>query len=85
MLVGTLNVAPEKWRAQKHKCSHNSACSVRNKWGKLEAWVRYQSCDIIGISETWWNESHGWSAGVEGYRLFWEDRQGRRVEELQCL
>ncbi|KAK4832485.1 hypothetical protein QYF61_023532 [Mycteria americana] len=33
------------------------------------------SCDIIDISETW---SHNWSAGMEGYRLFRRDREGRR-------
>ncbi|KAK4806168.1 hypothetical protein QYF61_001091 [Mycteria americana] len=36
------------------------------------------SYDVIAISETRWNESHNWSAGMEGYRLFRRDSQGRR-------
>lgn len=40
--------------------------------------VSLQSYDTIGLSETWWNEFHSWSTGVEGYRLFKKDRQGRQ-------
>ncbi|KAJ7407222.1 hypothetical protein BTVI_63707 [Pitangus sulphuratus] len=36
--------------------------------------------DIIGISETWWNETCDWSALLDSYRLFRRDRQGRRGE-----
>lgn len=25
-----------------------------------------------------WNKSHDWSVGMDGYRLFWSDRQGRQ-------
>jgi len=32
---------------------------------------------IIGISETWWDESHDWSAGMESYSLLRRDRQGK--------
>lgn len=32
--------------------------------------VNSQGYDIIGVCKTWWNESHGWSTGMEGYRLF---------------
>ncbi|XP_040977464.1 uncharacterized protein LOC121232961 [Aquila chrysaetos chrysaetos] len=58
---------------------------MRNKQDELEA----QNYDIIGISETWWNESHDWSAGMEGYRLFRRDRRGGGVtlyvrERLDC-
>jgi len=28
--------------------------------------------------ETWWDDSHNWSAAVDGYELFKRDRQGRR-------
>ena len=52
--------------------------SIRNKQDELEALVHSQSYDVIGISETWWNESHAWTAGIEGYRLFRRCRQGRR-------
>ena len=51
---------------------------MRNKQDELEALVSSQNYDIIGITKTWWNESHDWSAGMEGYRLFRRDRQGRQ-------
>ncbi|KAK4806138.1 hypothetical protein QYF61_001061 [Mycteria americana] len=51
---------------------------MRNKQDELEALVISQSYDIIGISETRWNESHDWSSRMEGYRLFRRDSQGRR-------
>ncbi|KAK4807079.1 hypothetical protein QYF61_018420 [Mycteria americana] len=60
------------------KCLYTNEHSMRNKQDELEALVSSQSHDIIGISETWWNESHDWSAGMEDYRLFRRDRQGRR-------
>lgn len=42
--------------------------SMRNKKDKLEALVFSQSCDIIGISETWWDESNIMT-GVLGWRV----------------
>ncbi|KAK4827172.1 hypothetical protein QYF61_015134 [Mycteria americana] len=60
------------------KCLYTNAHSMRNKQDKLEALVSSQSYEIIGMSETWWNESHDWSAGMEGYRLFRRDRQGKQ-------
>ncbi|KAK4809582.1 hypothetical protein QYF61_025025 [Mycteria americana] len=50
---------------------------MRNKQDELEGLVSSQSYDIIGVSGTWWNESHEWSAGMEGYRVLRRDRQGR--------
>lgn len=38
---------------------------VRKNQDELKALISSQS-NIIGISETGWNESRGWSAGVEG-------------------
>ena len=60
------------------KCLYTSAHSMRNKQDELEALVHSQSHVVIGISETWWNVSHDWSAGMEGYRLVRRDRQGGR-------
>ena len=59
------------------KCLYTSTRSMRNKQDEPEALGSSQSYNIIGISETWWNESHDWSAGMEGCRLFRRDRQGR--------
>lgn len=47
------------------KCLFTNTRSMKNKWDELKTWVLSQSSDIIGISETGWNESHEshWSAG----------------------
>ncbi|KAK4824986.1 hypothetical protein QYF61_022512 [Mycteria americana] len=37
-----------------------------------------ESYDLVAITETWWDESHDWSAAIDGYRLFRRGRQGRR-------
>ncbi|RMC16177.1 hypothetical protein DUI87_08391 [Hirundo rustica rustica] len=41
--------------------------------------VQQQSCDVVTIMEMWWDESHGWSTALDGYKLFRRDRKGRRV------
>ncbi|PKU48451.1 rna-directed dna polymerase from mobile element jockey- hypothetical protein [Limosa lapponica baueri] len=38
-----------------------------------------ESYDIIGITETWWDNSHDWRIVMDGYRLFHKDRQERRA------
>ncbi|KAK4831434.1 hypothetical protein QYF61_017565 [Mycteria americana] len=58
--------------------------SMRNKQDELEALGSSQSYGMVGISETCWNESHDWSAGMEGSRPPRRDGQGRQVEELHC-
>ncbi|RMC04913.1 hypothetical protein DUI87_18088 [Hirundo rustica rustica] len=40
--------------------------------------VQQQSCDVVAITETWWDESRGWSTALDGYKLFRRDRKGRR-------
>ncbi|RMC01280.1 hypothetical protein DUI87_22233 [Hirundo rustica rustica] len=40
--------------------------------------VQQQSCDVVAIRETWWDESRGWSTARDGYKLFRRDRKGRR-------
>ena len=39
------------------KCLYTNARSMRNKQEELEALAQSQSYDIIGLSETWWEES----------------------------
>ncbi|KAK4807081.1 hypothetical protein QYF61_018422 [Mycteria americana] len=60
------------------KCLHTNACSMGNKQEELEATMLLESYDLVAITETWWDESHDWSAAINGYRLFRRDRQGRR-------
>ena len=45
---------------------------------ELEVLAQSRNYDIIGISETWWDESCDWGVAIDGYRLFRRDRQGRR-------
>ena len=49
-----------------------------NKQEKLEATAQQKICDIVTITETWWDDLHDWSAARDGYKLFRRDRQGRR-------
>ncbi|GAB0182662.1 hypothetical protein GRJ2_000731500 [Grus japonensis] len=44
--------------------------------------ARLQGCDLIGITEMWWDGFYDWSVGMEGYRLFRKDRQGRQGESV---
>uniref|UniRef100_K7F0X2 Endonuclease/exonuclease/phosphatase domain-containing protein n=1 Tax=Pelodiscus sinensis TaxID=13735 RepID=K7F0X2_PELSI len=34
--------------------------------------------DLTRVTETWWDDSHDWSAVMEGYRLFRKNRQRRK-------
>ncbi|KAJ7425137.1 mitochondrial fission process protein 1 [Willisornis vidua] len=52
--------------------------TMGNKQEELEAIVQQESCDVVAITETWWDDSHNWSAAMGGYKLFRKDRQGRR-------
>ncbi|GAB0199646.1 hypothetical protein GRJ2_002430000 [Grus japonensis] len=75
------------------KCLYANAWSMGNKQEELETCVCLQGYDIIGITETWWDSSCDWSVGMEGYRFFRKDRQGRRGggvalyvnDQLECM
>ncbi|GAB0210105.1 hypothetical protein GRJ2_003476300 [Grus japonensis] len=60
------------------KCIYTNARSLGNKQEELEAIVQQDSYDLVAITETWWDDSHDWSAAMDGYKLFRRDRQGRR-------
>ncbi|RMC14066.1 hypothetical protein DUI87_09153 [Hirundo rustica rustica] len=49
-----------------------------NKQEEMEAMVQQQSCDVVAVTETWWDDSNSWSTALNGYKLFRRDRQGRR-------
>ncbi|KAF4794900.1 hypothetical protein TURU_097774 [Turdus rufiventris] len=40
--------------------------------------VQQQSCDVVTITETSWDNSHSWSASLDGYKIFRRDRKVRR-------
>ncbi|KAK4828724.1 hypothetical protein QYF61_000715 [Mycteria americana] len=75
------------------KCMYINGCSLGNKQEELELHAQSESYDIIGITETWWDNSHDWRSTMDGYRLFCKDRQGRRgggvalyvKENLDCI
>jgi len=52
--------------------------SMGNKQEELEMCACLQGCDLIGTTETWWDDSYDWSVGMEGCRLFRKGRQGRQ-------
>ncbi|KAK4816205.1 hypothetical protein QYF61_012670 [Mycteria americana] len=61
------------------KCLYTNARSMGNKQRELEATMLQESYDLVVITETWCDESHDWSAAINGYNLFRRDRQGRRA------
>lgn len=50
-------------------------CTEYEKRHELEMLVNSQSCDVTG--ETWWDESHDWSAGIRAAAVQERDEQGR--------
>ncbi|KAK4831196.1 hypothetical protein QYF61_015928 [Mycteria americana] len=60
------------------KCLYTNARSMGNKQEELEAIVHQENYDMVAIMETWWDDSHNWSAAMDGYKLFRRDRKGRR-------
>ncbi|GAB0181548.1 hypothetical protein GRJ2_000620100 [Grus japonensis] len=75
------------------KCLYANDHNMGNKEEELETCACLQDCDLIGITEMWWDGSYDWSVGMEGHRLFRKDRQGRRGEgvtlyvndQLECM
>jgi len=74
-------------------CMYTDAHSLGNKQEELELRAQSESYDIIGITETWWDNSHDWRILMDSYRLFCKDKQGRRgggvtlyvKENLECI
>ncbi|KAK4806872.1 hypothetical protein QYF61_012593 [Mycteria americana] len=60
------------------KCMYSDIHSLGNKQEELELCAQPESYDVIGITETWWENSHDWKTTMDGYKLFWKDRKGRR-------
>ncbi|PKU44969.1 mitochondrial fission process protein 1 [Limosa lapponica baueri] len=59
-------------------CIYTNAHSMGTEQEELETIVQQENYDIVAITETWWNDSHNWSAAMGGYKLFRRDKQGRR-------
>ncbi|OPJ86997.1 hypothetical protein AV530_006205 [Patagioenas fasciata monilis] len=52
------------------KCIYTNARSMDNKQEELEAIVRQKNYNVVAITETCWDDSHNWSAALDGYKLF---------------
>ncbi|XP_063813224.1 uncharacterized protein LOC135050885 [Pseudophryne corroboree] len=61
-------------------CMYVNARSLTGTKDKLEILATSKQYDIIGITETWWDEYHDWTDNLEGYTLFRRDRLNKRVE-----
>jgi len=49
---------------------YTNAHSMDNKQEELKAIVQQDSHDTVAITEMWWDDSHDWSAAMDGYKLF---------------
>jgi len=65
-------------RTAQLKCLYTNARSMGNKQEELEPTMRLESCDLVALTETWWDEFHDWSMAIDGYRLFRRDRRAKR-------
>jgi len=43
------------------------------KQEELEVTVVLENCDVLAVTETWWDDSHDWNVAVDGYKLFRRD------------
>jgi len=48
------------------KCIYTNAYRMGNKQEELEAIVQQGSYDLVAITEIWWDDSHDWSAAMDG-------------------
>uniref|UniRef100_A0A803K2X2 Reverse transcriptase domain-containing protein n=1 Tax=Xenopus tropicalis TaxID=8364 RepID=A0A803K2X2_XENTR len=55
-----------------------NARSLTGKMGELEVLALERKYDVIGVAETWLNESHDWAVNIGGYTLFRRDRGNRK-------
>lgn len=54
---------------------------MQNRQEELEIYVRLQGCNLIEITETWWDSSHDWNAVLDSYVIFRRDKQARQGSE----
>lgn len=66
------------------KCSLINADGPGDKREASAVGAEQLSCDLSGITVTWWYSSHTCRAAVEGYRCFRKDRVVRDREGVIC-
>ena len=60
-------------------CLYTNARSLGNKQDELVLLLSAKKYDVIGITETWWDSTHDWTTGIEGYTLYRRDRVYKKV------
>ena len=64
----SLGVACQCWGAKtiaQLKCIYTNARSMGGKQEELEAIVQRERYDLVAVTETWWGDSHDWSAKLQ--------------------
>lgn len=56
-----------------------------SKMNELECLVSEKNIDIVGISETWWDEDNYWDIVSPGYNLYWKGREEESEVEWVCM
>jgi len=56
------------------KCIYTNARNMGNKQEEPEAIVQQDSYNLVTITETWWDDSHDWSAAMDGCKLLERDK-----------
>ena len=51
---------------------------MRNKQEELEILIQEGNYDLIGITETWWDDSHDWNIAIEGYKLTKKNTENKK-------
>lgn len=61
-------------------CSRKSSDAhiMGGKQEELKVIVQLENYDIDAIMESWWDDSHDWSAAIGGYKIFRRVGPGRR-------
>lgn len=52
-------------------------CSMGNKMNREDC-VQLQDCNLIGVTEMWWDNSCNWNVAVVGYKLSRKARLGEQ-------
>ena len=55
-----------KGNTSKLKCLYTNAHSLGNKQEELKATVLLENHDVVAVTETWRDDSHGWNVAIDG-------------------
>jgi len=77
-LKGTTGAKFERGACPKLRCFYTNAQSLGNKQGELEILTQENKYDVIGITETWWDDAYSWNTELKGYNLFKRNRLNKR-------